>query len=252
MKVCDLLTALVLPATASVNQRVPKSLLSENGASTAADRRLIKEGVERVQWHSALKPPTIGVPAFRDSDRDYQEIAAVSITIRPAANLARLVELTHRAIPYPVVLLIEQGDDVSFSVVHKRASQADHDSTVLDGEPLTVKLDKELGSDHLCRFAESLALSRQPHTSLYDLYQGWIDATVSLQVAAITGKLEAARDPVHAVRRREAMRQCRVIQLEMASLRSAATKTNQIARRADINLELQRLQSAHADARAQL
>lgn len=252
MKAVDLLTALALPAMASVDQRVPKSLLSENAASTAADRRLIADGVERVQWHSALKPMTIGVSAFRDSDRDYQEIAVLGLTLRPAANVARLIELTHRSIPYPLVLIVEQGNDVSLSLVHKRASQAAHDSTVLDSEIITVSLSKEVNSDHLCLFAAVLALNRQPHTSLYDLYQGWIDATVSLQAAAITGKLELARDAAHAARRREALRQCHVIQLEMASLRSAATKTKQLARRADINLELQRLQSAHANARAQL
>ena len=252
MMAADLLTALALPVTASVDQRVPKSLLSENGAPTAADRRLITDGVERVQWHSALKPMTIGVAAFRDSDRDYQEIAVVSLTLRPAANVARLVELTHRAIPYPLVLIVEQGDDVLLSLVHKRASQAAHDSTVLDGETLTVSLTKDVSPEHLCRFEELLALSRQPHASLHDLYQGWIDVAVALQVAAITGKLEDARDSAHAARRREALRQCSVIQLEMASIRSAAIKTQQIARRADINLELQRLQSALADVRAQL
>jgi hypothetical protein len=252
MKIVDVLAALALPASAMVDQRVPKSLLSENGASTAADRRLIREDVERVQWHAALKPLTIGVPAFQDSDRDYQEIAVVTLNLRPAANVARLVELTHRAIPYPVVLVIEQSVEVSISLVHKRTSHADHDSTVLDGESRTVKLDKELGPDHLCRFLESLALSQQPHTSLYDLYQGWIDATVSLQAAAITGKLEAANDPAHAVRRRKALQQCHVLQLEMASLRSEAIKTKQMARRADFNLQIQQLKLAYDDARAQL
>jgi hypothetical protein len=38
----------------------------------------------------------------------------------------------------------------------------------------------------------------------------------------------------------------------MTAIRAAATKTKQIARRADINLELQRLQLAYADARSKL
>jgi hypothetical protein len=205
-----------------------------------------------MQWHAALKPLTIGVPAFQDSDRDYHEIAVVSLTLRRSTNIARLVELTHRAIPYPLVLLIEQGDDISISLVHKRTSLAGNDSIVLDGETLTVNLSKEVSADLLCHFASMLALSGQPHASMYDVYQGWINVEVALQVAAITGTLEPARDIEHTARRREALRQCSMIQLEMASVRSAATKTKQIARRADINLQLQRLQSAYTDARAQL
>ena len=184
-----------------VDQRVPKSLLSENGASTAADRRLITDGVERVQWHSALKPMTIGVAAFHDSDRDYQEIAVVSLTLRPAANVARLVEVTHRAIPYPLVLIVEHGDEIALSLVHQRASQAAHDSTVLDGEILTVNVTNEVNADYYLSLRRELALSSQPQTSLYDLYQGWIDVAVSLQVATITGMLELVRDPVRANRR---------------------------------------------------
>jgi len=47
MNAADLLTALDLPADSRVNQRIPKKLLLENGASTAADRRQINEGVAR-------------------------------------------------------------------------------------------------------------------------------------------------------------------------------------------------------------
>ena len=43
-----------------------------------------------------------------------------------------------------------------------------------------------------------------------------------------------------------------VIEAEMTSLRAAATKTKQVARRAEINLELQRLKSRHSAASAQL
>ena len=59
MNASDLLDALGLPAGAIVDQRVPKKLLVEHGAPTAADRRQINEGIEEVRWIAALKP-TIG------------------------------------------------------------------------------------------------------------------------------------------------------------------------------------------------
>ena len=106
----DLLTALDLPAATRVDQRVPKKLFLENGAPTAADRRAISDGVEECRWVAALKPHTVGVPAYRDAQREYLEIAVLHTTVRAgtsAAQLARLAELTHRAIPYPVVLLLD-------------------------------------------------------------------------------------------------------------------------------------------------
>ena len=75
-----LLAALDLPASSRVDQRVPKKLLLENGAPTAADKRLINDGIEELLWLAALKPTTIGVPEYRDDVREYLEIAVLRLT----------------------------------------------------------------------------------------------------------------------------------------------------------------------------
>ena len=48
MKATDLIDALDLPPDARVDRRVPKTLLVENGAPTAADKRAITEGVDQL------------------------------------------------------------------------------------------------------------------------------------------------------------------------------------------------------------
>jgi hypothetical protein len=63
----------VFPDSARVDQRVPKKLLLENGAPTASDKRLITDAIEDIQWLAALKPNTIGVPEYRDTQREYLE-----------------------------------------------------------------------------------------------------------------------------------------------------------------------------------
>ncbi|MBA2670124.1 MAG: DUF4391 domain-containing protein [Gemmatimonadetes bacterium] len=115
MNAADLIEALDLPAGARVDQRVPKMLLQEH-APTAADRRRIREGIEEVRWVAALKPTTIGVPPFRDEEREYPEIAVLTATSRGDANAARLVELIHRTIPYPVVLVSGDAEDLTLSL----------------------------------------------------------------------------------------------------------------------------------------
>ena len=78
----DPLAALALPDEALVDKRVPKSLLIDNGAPTAADRRRIREGIEELRWVAALKPNTIGVAEFRDASREYLEIAVLELRLR--------------------------------------------------------------------------------------------------------------------------------------------------------------------------
>ena len=60
----ELIAALDLPESARVNKRVPKTLLVEHGAPTAADKRRINEGIEELRWLAVLKPTTVGVPAM--------------------------------------------------------------------------------------------------------------------------------------------------------------------------------------------
>ena len=47
MKAFDPMVALALPDSVLVNRRVPKTMLIENGAPTAADKRRIREGYRR-------------------------------------------------------------------------------------------------------------------------------------------------------------------------------------------------------------
>lgn len=83
MTAATVIEALALPAGCRVDQRVPKKLLLENGAPTAADKRHISEGIEELLWLAALKPTTIGVPAYHDEVREYLEIAVLRLTQGP-------------------------------------------------------------------------------------------------------------------------------------------------------------------------
>src|SRR5208283_4600218 len=118
MSFAPVINALAIPTNARVDQRVPKKLLLEQGAPTAADKRQIQDGIEELAWVAALKPNNIGVPVFRDEVREYLEIAVLTAILRSAAKTMRLTELIHRAIPYPVVLVTAQGDGVNLSLAH--------------------------------------------------------------------------------------------------------------------------------------
>lgn len=74
----SLLEALDLPSQARIDQRIPKKLLIENGAPTTADKRLIQDGIEELTWVAALKPTSIGVPSFKNDEREYLEIAVLT------------------------------------------------------------------------------------------------------------------------------------------------------------------------------
>lgn len=250
-----LIEALDLPASSRVDQRVPKKLLLENGAPTAADKRIINEGIEELLWLAALKPTTIGVPEYTDEVREYLEIAVLRLTLRDAAKATRLVELVHRAVPYPVLLLTEQADHEAppeLSAAHKRWSHGEAGKSVLEGDVVAAEWDAAHDSDRWPTFHDALALGKQPRATLHALYQGWLDTLLALQAARVTGTFAVAANAEHAASRRAALQECARLNGEIARLRATAEKEKQMSRRVELNLELKRVEAAQAAARGNL
>lgn len=252
MNADTLVSALELPAGSRVEQRVSKKLLLENGAPTAADKRIINDGIEELFWLAALKPTTIGVPEYRDDAREYLEIAVLRLTLRAAAKATRLVELVHRAVPYPLLLLTEQDERPGLSAAHKRWSQGEAGKTVLEGDLVAAEWHVEHDGESWPAFRKALALGKQPRTTLHSLYQGWIDTLLALKAARVTGVFAVAANVEQAALRRDALQECARLDLEISRLRATAAKEKQIARRVELNLELKRVEATQAAARAKL
>ena len=235
--------AIGLPDSALVNQRVPKKMLVENGAPTAADKRRINDGIEEIHWLAALKPNTIGVPEYIDDVREYLEIALLAVTLRSEAKSGRLAELIHRAIPYPLFLVLVQGDNSILSLAHKRRAQNEVDKFVLDGDSVEVDVSGHvfLSADVNGQFLDAIALSKQPRANLLQLYQGWIDTVVALQASQISGTLCQVSSKESAIARREAVQKCWDLEARITSLRNTAAKEKQMGRRVELNLEIKSL-----------
>jgi len=237
--------ALALPPETRVDQRIPKKMLLEKGASTASHKRQVQVGVEELRWVAALRPGNVGIPAYRDEQRAYLEIAVLTLVLRPEASTARLIELVHRAIPYPVLLVAAQEPDLlSLSLVHKRLSRSDADSQVLDGEMASTSLNEAMLSNHLA----SLALAERPQSDLLALYQGWCEWTEAARAARVTGRFALAATAEAALARRDALHRHDHLERQVAGLRAQAAREKQLNRRVELNLTIQRLSAELAEA----
>lgn len=235
--------ALGLPPEARVDARVPKKLLVEQGAPTAADKRAIQDGIDELQWLAACKPTTIGVPTFADDVREYLEIAVVACAFRAGAKASRLIELVHRAIPYPVILLTSDHDGLAVSAAHKRRSQNEAGRVVIDGVVAATGLHPEKADPQEQSFLESLALARQPRRDLAALYEGWLARIEALKAARLNGTYTATDDPEAIERRRQALDAATHLTRQITGLRAQAKREKQLNRRVDLNVQIQRLEA---------
>lgn len=235
--------ALSLPMDARVNTRVPKKMLTEQGAPTAADRRAIQEGIEEISWIGALKPNTIGIRHFADEVRDYLEIAVVAGVFRPKAKLLRLVELIHRAIPYPVMLVAVSENGVALSVAHKRRAQNEPSKVVVEEIVGTGTFDPLQVTAVEQAFLTNIAIAKQPSRDLFALYEGWRVRIEALAAARLTGTFAHSDEIRVTERRRAALEAHEKLLREAAMLRAKAAREKQMSRRVELNVEIRRLEA---------
>lgn len=277
MSIAAVYAALGLPAEVAVDERVPKKVLLEQVVLPAPDRRLVQDGLEELRFLATLKPSLCGVAAYHAptapasaNDIDVIEVVVVSARLRPTtpATTTRLLELLHRAIPYPMLLLAEtvgpadgNHGGVIVSLAHKRPAQNAADRLtlleVLHSEPLHLSpLAQAAEPEAVYRSAgtrpkptgpaaylAALTLPAVGASHLSALYQSWLDRTVALAAASITGHYCPPATPAQAVALREALAAHSRLKQEQATLRSQAAREKQLARRAALNLRLRQLEA---------
>ena len=239
-----LFDALALPREARVDARVPKKLLVEQGAPTSADKRAIQAGIDELHWLAACKPTTIGVPSFADEVREYLEIAVVACAFRPDAKAARLIELIHRAIPYPVFLITADGGGLTVSTAHKRYAENEAGKVVIERVVAVDRLQPDQANPAEKAFLGGLALARQARRDLWTLYEGWMARIEELNAARLTGTLVVSDDLTAIARRRAALDEHARLTRIATQLRAQAARAKQMSQRVDLNQRIKGIESA--------
>jgi hypothetical protein len=234
------INVLELPTSAYLNRRVPKKLLLERSAPTSADKRILNDGVEELIWHSAIKPTTAGIPEYRDATREYLEIAVMKLILRPGARMQRIIELIHRAVPYPILLIAQCGDEIVISGAHKRNAQNEAGKVVLDGEIVASKI---FEAPYISKFLGDLTLKGQPAQSMLTVYTGWIGRIVALTVAALTGNYAPTFEYGLVEARRRNLSELSKLLKEIETLKQAAQRTTQMSIAMDLNMKIKKLEN---------
>lgn len=183
------------------------------------------------------------MPTFSDQTREYLEIAVVAVAFRSDAKESRLIELIHRAIPYPVFLITSDADGIAVSVAHKRHAQNEAGKVVIE----RVVAATGLRPGHLLpeerAFLDSILLAHQPRRDLLTLYEGWLVQIEALVAARLSGAFVAIDEAGPIERRRAALEAHSRLMHEITGLRAKATREKQMNRRVALNLEIQRLEA---------
>lgn len=225
-----LFAALGIPAGALVNRRVAKSLIVEHAKLSAADRRAVEDGVERLDWRATLTPAKAGLPAFTDDAREYTDIVVMTAELRLGAKRVRLTELIHRAVTAPLLLIAQDGAGATLSAGLKRRHEREAGRVVVerlaDGPLLGEEAD--LITD---AFLASLDIARAPAADLWGLHRALAERVEAFAAARASGVWRLPTTEAEAEARRAALGRLARERAEAERLRRSARTEKRLASR---------------------
>jgi len=92
------------PEECRLGKRVFKKLFHDNAKLSSADKKALQDDVDTILWQYTFKPTTIPIQPYVDDQREYAEIVVLQVFLRNLKRYKRIIEIIHRAIPYPMIL----------------------------------------------------------------------------------------------------------------------------------------------------
>ncbi|MFU1545942.1 DUF4391 domain-containing protein [Aeromonas veronii] len=278
---------MALPEAAFLGTRITKKMLndsaSHNGiALSAQEKQLISDGIQSIEWRYTLKPDTVNIAAWVTDQLDYAEVALLHVRLKPQptasdnqrhASFTKLANLLHKRIPYPLLVVAEQGEVLALSLADKRINQADKTKWVVEHVYCTPWFTPHHLSGEQQVFLLDFSLKNAANLNYYALYQDLIAMLIALQTSTISGRylaknqalqhLQAVGQPAPPVvgasvadqsnsEKVALLTQLASLEAQLNAIRNKLKKETQMNTKMRLNVEARQLKMMMADIKAQL
>lgn len=164
------LTGMLPESALNAGVRLSKELLRRHAARVKGDKALI-DSVVASAWVTTLRHDTCGVAPYKsETEGDFSELLVIGVQAHAdvtPAQIARLQQLIHIAVQYPLLLAVDAGDSVYLSLLPQ-------------GAPLEALVRAQVLSSvpEFFRYVAWLREARPPH--LMALFNRWACALHAL------------------------------------------------------------------------
>lgn len=227
-----------VPDSALVDKRVFKKQFLEHGDLTATDKTALSENVEQVLWRYSFSPSTVAIAPYADDEHEYLEVALLEVCLRQRKGVARIAELIHRTVPYPLLIVFVDDTGIAVSTALKRLSRSAGDSLVTSDlaiTPWSAEPPKEID----LQFFDSLRFSALHQGDFSAFYHDLHSRVVARNCGEVTGIFRLGTDSPQA--RAEGLSQVRQVEKEIERARREIRQGASIARSVELNTQIQDL-----------
>lgn len=266
----DFLEMLDVPSSCELNKPIFKKMFSEatDGKKSildSADKKALKDNVDKIRWLYTLKPNTINIALYKDSEREYPEIAILHVELSSAVSskniYRRIAHFINRAIPYPLVILftfeIDGAQNLALVLADKRINQADKEKWVIEDSIHSYWINLASVSAAEMSFFESLKINNLPFTNFFAFYQALIERLVAIKCAEHSGdfsleKTGQLNEKTSSTARLDRLRELERLEAQRSEISNKLKKIKQMGKQVELNTQIKKINDEIANIKGSL
>ena len=248
------------PSPLLINQKLTKKSFYEMGSLSNAQQKLLQEYVDTIQLSAHLTADKTNIPIYKTNKNEYIEILVIEVQLKnnqawsdsknkqSGKHIKSLHELFHKAIPYPVILIIHSEQQSQFSLAEKFINQSDveNDKLIMNELIQTDWLDPNQLQPAEQLFVESIQYNQLHKQNLYTLYQSLIQRFTALLLAKQTGlfnlPLQLEQPSQNDIdQQRAKLKTIMQLDRDITELKNKIASCNQFNEKVELNMQLQKL-----------
>ena len=235
------LSGLAIPETCKLDKPIFKKMFLDNGALDATDKKCLKDDIDKIRWLYTLKPSTINIAPYNDSQREYPEVAVIHVGLSRPERFKRIAHFINRSIPYPLMLVftcdIESQASLAISLADKRTNQADKEKWVIEDSIQTDWLDLSDQADVEAHFLASLTIKNFPFQNFWQFYQALSQRVIAINCANYSGNfsLGDTSQSTTANDRLTMLRDLEKLEAEKSEVSNKLQKEKQMGKQVEMN-----------------
>ena len=153
----EIVNILQLPSKCVVNKKITKVFFKRNFPLTLSERTLLDDftAVKSIDWIASINPTSSNIPQYMDNTRTFEEIQVIVLETGPNQLnklQGRLTELVQKYIPYHILLVIHDGENMIWNVCQKRINANEPEKRVIENRVISELIPVELPNDKQKRF----------------------------------------------------------------------------------------------------
>ena len=232
---------LKIPERCLLHKRLTKAFFLKNFALSAAEKKLLNNQIQGMEWLASIKTTTANIPSIKTAAYVYEEIQIMICTLaqNELPTLGdKCISLLQKYIPYQMLVIVEEDQNFIINGCDKRINRKDSSKRTIEYYLSTPEMSKLYKNKITTTFFEALDFSQLDKTNLEKTYQSYIQAIVQYRAAQVTGAFQQ-RNRDRSEQDMANLLEIEQIEKEIISLAQQITKEPQLKDKVNLNIRLQ-------------